>query len=367
MRVILYQAHQNVVGGVETFNINFCKRMSKHYNILFVCDSGDPEKLREIKKYVDVVVYDEQFFEADIVIYSSAWGKRPEEHFKAKKYVQMVHADFNGLEKHWNFNYKKTPKVTEHWGGGETIARTFKERYGEDCKVVPYLLDDTIKPERVLRLITLSRIAKEKGFLRVVKLAKLLKENGKPFNWDIWGGGLDQGYVNNIKNQLKDIPEVSFRGEGKNLHSFVADADYLVQLSDTEGYSFSMYEALSLNTPVIATDFPNALEQVTDGKNGYIVDMNLDCVDKKFLNKLYSKIPEFEFKVRATEEDWIKVIGKPSKKDKVKIKNPPLIPVLCTKSYTDLLLQRRVVRGEIIKVSRFRANHLKGLGLINII
>src|SRR5690606_8045250 len=119
------------------------------------------------------------------------------------------------IEKHWNFKYQRLEEVSEHWAGGENIAKTFEERYGEKCKVIHYLLDDEVKPERVLRLITTSRIGKEKGFSRIVKMALKLKESGIPFDWNIYGDGLDKAYVNRIKNQLKGVQQVVFRGNGK--------------------------------------------------------------------------------------------------------------------------------------------------------
>lgn len=358
MRIILYQAYQSKVGGVESFNLNFCKRLSKHYDITFVCDGGDSGELAKIEKYVKVVLFEGQKFETDLCIFSSAWGKRPVEFIKAKKYVQMVHADFNGLEKHWSFLYQKLPQVSEHWGGGENIARTFKERYGEDCKVIHYLLDDEIKAKRVLRLITTSRIGKEKGFNRIVKMAHILKENGVIFDWNIYGDGLDSGYVNNIKNRLSDVQEVVFRGNGKDLHHMVADADYLVQLSDTEGWCFAIMESLAMGTPVIATDFVNAKEQITEGKNGYIVDMDLKNFDKKFIRKMCNKIPSFVYDPVGKEEDWIKMIGKVGKEKKTKIIQPKTVQVKIIKTYYDILLKKNVLKNTVIEVSKHRGKEL---------
>lgn len=365
MRIILYQANQTRCGGVEQFNYTFCQRLSKYYDITFLCDAGDPEQLARIAKYVPVVVFDDQYFETDICIFSSAWGKRPVKNIEAKRYIQMVHADFRGLEKFWAFKYDKLEEVTEHLGGGQVISETFKERFGWDCGVVHYMLDNTVKVQPVLHLITTSRIGKEKGFERMVKMARILKEKGKKFTWDVWGDGHDEGYVNRIKRQLEKVPEVSFHGYGTDLYSYVADSDYLVQLSDTEGYAFSIHEALSMNTPVIATDFPNAREQITDGKNGYIVDFELENFDDRFIEKLYNKIPTFEFKEIGTEEEWIKVLGKPDgKTKKTIIKQPPKTMVKCIKTYQDILLQKRVLKGEIYEVSRNRCDTLTNLGIV---
>jgi glycosyltransferase involved in cell wall biosynthesis len=41
-----------------------------------------------------------------------------------------------------------------------------------------------------------------------------------------------------------------------DIRDYIADADYLVQLSDTEAWSYSVLESLSLGTPVITTPIP---------------------------------------------------------------------------------------------------------------
>jgi hypothetical protein len=38
-----------------------------------------------------------------------------------------------------------------------------------------------------------------------------------------------------------------------NIRNYIADADYTVQLSDTEAYCYTMIESLLLKTPVIVT------------------------------------------------------------------------------------------------------------------
>lgn len=371
MRIILYQAKQWEVGGIETFNLNFCKRLGKYYDILFLCDEIEPKAFERLSQYVKVAKFEEQYFETDVCIFSSAWGSRPVEYIKADRYIQMVHADYSGIQKHWNFNYKKLDEVTEHIGGGENIAKTFKECTGYDCKVIPYLLDDEVEIKPVLHLISTTRIGKEKGMERMVIMAKKLKELGYKFNWDVWGDSFDDGYVKRIRKMVESVPELSFRGAGRDLASYVADADYLVQLSDTEGYCFAMYEALSYNTPVIATDFPNAHEQIGKDK-GYILPFELftqgtDKEWKVLFEKLYKKIPKFEFEPLVTEEDWIKELGETGKRRKVKVTEPVKNMVKCIRGYNDIQLARRIKQGEVFEVSKTRAKYLQSLKLVNIL
>lgn len=370
MRILLYQARQNKTGGVEVFNYNFCKRLRKYYDITFLCDSADPDQFDKISELVPAYIFDDQYFETDICIYSSAWGIRPEDHIKAKRYIQMVHADFRGIEEHWNFKYKKTPKTKEHIGGGENIAKTFMDKYGYECKVVHYLLDDEVKIKPVLKLITTSRIAKEKGFKRVVKFAKALKASGRKFNWDIWGDGYDEGYVARVEKALRNVPEVSFRGRGDDLYSYVAQADYSVQLSDTEGWAFSIMESLSVGTPVIATAFPNAYEQIEDGKTGHILpfelfETNLQEDYEKVFKLLDKGLPRVKYEPVGSEEAWVKALGKPDKKHKkVKVVIPEKVRVKCIKKYFDVMLQKKIFKDKIFEVSQLRAKELQLKGLV---
>lgn len=367
MHIILAHAKQWHLGGIETFNYNFCKRLSKYYDITFLCDEIEPKAYEKMSQWVDIeIVDDSKVYTCDLCIFSACWGKRPVKQIEAKKYVQMVHADYGEIAKFTNsFAYKKLDEVSEHWGGGKAICNSFYEytkgRYGK-CKQIGYLLDDDVKTSRVLRLISTTRIGKEKGFHRMLALARELKNRNIKFLWDIWGDGFDDKFVEQTINSFKDIKEVCFRDYGTDLASYVKDADYLVQLSDTEGYCLAMYEALSLNVPVIATDFPNAREQIEDGKNGYILPLDVANYGD-YIDKIYKEIPKFKFEPIASEEEWIKFIGKPGKTKKRSRKNK-LIMVKCIKPYRDMALDRRVSYGEVLKVLPARANTLVGMGLV---
>ena len=365
MRIILHQTEQWRMGGIEKFNLNFCKRLCKYYDITFLYNSGDPRQIAELSKYVKTVRFDNQVFETDLVIFSSVYGFRPEDNINADKCVQMIHADFLGMDQTWKFVLKPLKKVDEYWTGGENMAKTFEEKFGIKCKIIPYLLDDEVKVEKVLHLISTTRFAKEKGMDRMIQMAKMLDQYGRKWNWDIWGDGFDPAFNAKFKKGMEDFQEVSFRGLGYNLASNVAEADYLVQLSNTEGYAFAIAEALQLETPVISTNFANAYEQITDGVNGYIVKMDLSDLS---IEKIYNNIPYFHYKEISTEQDWINVIGKPDgKRKKTKIITPKQSKVKCIKKYFDVKLQSRVKRDKIYDVEVNRAKELENKGLVMIL
>lgn len=326
-KLLLYSAQQNKIGGIERQNINFCKRMSKYYDITFVYDYADSERLKDIKKYAKTEINDGRKFETDICLYGTSWGTIGNFQIKAKLYPQMIHADLTQYKESMFFTYNRRPMVTKHVSVGKNVANSLKKEYGYDSTVIYNLLDDDIKYEKhekksstdVLKIIVVSRISGEKGFERLIKTIEMLKKKGRKFVVDIYGDSYNNDYERFIKSQLKKYKEVVFHGSKWTLTQEMHDADYLFQLSDTEGMPYSPREALQVGTPVVLTDFPSAHEIVEDGVNGYILDMNLNNLD---IDKLYNNIPiNFEYKEESTEQDWLKFLEyNPNEKFRVKNK-----------------------------------------------
>jgi len=147
----------------------------------------------------------------------------------------------------------------------------------------------------MLKLITLSRISKEKGFERMVKLANLIPV---PFTWDVYGN-TSGAYAKSIIPQFPE--QVHFKGFDQNAKDYIKDYDYLVQLSDTEGCPYVILEALQAKTPVITTNYPSAKELVTQGVTGHILDMEL--TNWKII--LNNKIKITTFNPKSSVQDWI--------------------------------------------------------------
>src|SRR5690606_38454061 len=114
---------------------------------------------------------------------------------------------------------------------------------------------------------TISRISKEKGFERMLKMESLL--SGVDFIWHIYG----DTSTAHAKQIMRRFKKAEFKGVTDKPLELLKDFDYLVQLSDTEGFPYSIYEALSVKKPVIATNFPSVHELLKHGKNGYILNM----------------------------------------------------------------------------------------------
>lgn len=153
------------------------------------------------------------------------------------------------------------------------IKELSKEKIEED------VFDDSEK----LKLVTVSRLSKGKGFERVFKFVEMLRTNNINFEYVVIGKGRAEEI--RIKNMFQDIEEVKFIGYRENPYPYIKRADYLVQLSDFETWGNVITEAKCLNIPVIVTNFEAAYEQVIDDYNGIIIDLN-ETDYKKYLTRI---------------------------------------------------------------------------------
>ena len=156
----------------------------------------------------------------------------------------------------------------------------------------------------------------------MLKLAQELKKSNIKFRWTIFTD------LNLYNKKPFDIEEVVYMKPSHNFMDYIAEADYGVQLSDTEGYSYFINECLQYGTPVICTNFPSVYESVEEGKNGYILDMDLKNLDIK---KIVDNIPkDFKYEEKGKEEDWIKLLNK-----KVERKNNDMYKIIAKQNYKD--------------------------------
>ena len=324
MKLILYHNNLLKFGGVDTFVYNFVKKMNKYFDILFLYTTADKNNLERIKKYVKTEQYSkDKKYICDICICASAWGQYPDSVIaKSGRYIQMVHADYIKA-KEIGFIYNKWHKTTEHIGVSNYVCKVFKQLYPkENITRIYNILDEAQETKPILKLISATRVSKEKGYERMLKLAQELKKANIRFRWTIFTD------LNLYNQKPFDLEEIVYMKPSHDFFDYIKEADYGVQLSDTEGYSYFINECLQYGTPVICTNFPSAYESVENEKNGYILDMSLSNLD---INKIINNIPKnFLYKEKCSEKDWIALINK-----KVERKKKNMYKIIAKQDYTD--------------------------------
>jgi glycosyltransferase involved in cell wall biosynthesis len=302
MKVAIYHSSIIHIGGIETFLYIFCQRMSVFLDLTLYYDNADFDQLLRYSEYVDCIKVNKEI-KADVIILASAWGKTPK--LIAPKIIQMIHANLKIYKELNIFNY--TPNENyQHVCVSQSVANALKELHDIDSTVI-YNLTAKHKPtekkkNEILTLITACRLSKEKGIERCVEFAKKIKV---PYIWHMYCDTPSSSYKGDVIKSAKGTNMI-WPGFKNPILPEIEKADYLVQLSTTEGYCYSIVEALQCRTPVIVTPFESAFEQIKHKKNGYIVDFELKNVN---FDEICNNIPILdEFKEKSSEKDWLKLL-----------------------------------------------------------
>ena len=292
MRITLFASGINHIGGVETFLYNFCKHFDD-VTVLFV--KAHPSQLIKLSKVANLKHFDRWTeHETDVAIFATTWYAHPDfMRIKAKTYLQMIHADLEYFKTKFNYNYTCYANTHAYIAVSEVAKKSFEKLHNKKAHVISNLIDPVRYPRQtndVLTFITVSRYSGEKGFNRMIKMAEFLQDR-VPFKWIVYSNGFNH-------------PLFECHAAKHDVIHEIAKADFLVQLSDSEGNPYCVQEALSQGTPVILTDFPSAHDFVTDGDNGWIVSMDLSDIEKILLPLTNKR----KFKPASSGKDWLKII-----------------------------------------------------------
>lgn len=343
-QVVIYCANMQKIGGIETWLYYWCQNMYKLYDIMVVfSDNMDGRQIQRLSEIVQVMKLNNRLIECDTLINSRITDKIPEQ-IKAKKIIQMVHGCYSAL-----FCCDIQPERDKVVFVSQACADTFKNV--DNYEVIHNFTLPKQKTNKCLFLITASRFTREKGGERMVKLANALRNAGIDFIWFVFS----HQDTRLVEGMVK-LPETL------NIKEYISKCDYLVQLSDSEGFGYSIVEALEMGVPVITTPIDVLKEfYFNDGEDGYIVPFDMeDIKPERFLD-----IPQYPQYRGTKNEDikkqWKKLLGnsKPTG-DYLKVGN--MVKVEIIESYSDMELNRNMNVGEVITMRRARANLIVGCG-----
>lgn len=132
----------------------------------------------------------------------------------------------------------------------------------------------TLKEEKPIRLGFAGRVnAKQKRMDLVPVLVNKLQELGVNYYFEIAGEG---DYAQRLRDfaagsKLEQRVRLVGRLDRKAVEEFWKDKDICLSLSDYEGRSISIMEAMANGAVPIVTETSGVHEDITDGENGYIV------------------------------------------------------------------------------------------------
>lgn len=345
--VVLYINSIQAIGGIGTFAYNFCEKMRKYYDITYVVNNAPDSHIMRMSQVATVIRNQpKRQIICDTLIMLRILDRQPANIIHNKS-IQMCHACRTNPGWH-------IPQDSDYI---VNVSETSKKSFGEDAKDA-HVIHNLIKErhKKTLLLISATRIpAPDKGDneKRMFRLAKMLNDAGIPFQWL----NFSEGTIPNAPRGFHNL------GPEFDIDDFFPKADYVVQLSTSEAWSYTVLEALTQNVPVICTEFPSAYEMgIEDGKNGYILPYDMDFDVRKLLD-----VPKFTYTYDNDRivRQWKELIARklPAKKKQ----NNAFAKVRVVTKYRDIRLNELLNEGEERIMYKSRAEELKEKGLVMII
>lgn len=135
-------------------------------------------------------------------------------------------------------------------------------------------------------LVTVARVSSPKNYLLAVETASALRFKGIDFHWLFVGDGPDMPKVKSRIDELKLNDIVIPLGLRTNPYPYMKACDVYVQTSRFEGFGLTVGEAKILHKPIVSTNFTVVTNQLIDGKNGLIAEMNPESLSTAIIKML---------------------------------------------------------------------------------
>lgn len=353
-QIVIWTSYTMEIGGIETFIRSYVEMMHDEYDITVLYDSIGTTQLvklskmvRCVKNNINIPVY------CDTLIINRIIDSIPS-NIHYERSVQMVHCLKSG-----SLHIPKERDLIVN------VSQASKDSFGEEAKdavVIHNPIDTSENTEKCLLLVSALRVDAGDKFgndKRCVQFAQRLTELKIPFIWVYFGD----------KAMLRAPSELSYGGLKENMKPYLDKADYLVQLSGAEAYSYSLLESLVSNTPVIVTPLEQNKDMgIEDGKNGYVFPFDASEWTDDMMKRIV-QIPQFKYEYEKENENikkaWMKILGKPKKKSDYK----PIEELIVTvkREYFDIKMQKAMRAKEIAFMSPDRAYDLRDKGFVEII
>ncbi|HBE81132.1 MAG TPA: glycosyltransferase [Firmicutes bacterium] len=215
------------------------------------------------------------------------------EKITCKNKIAWIHSDYNSLkydrwvDKQYFGNFKYIVSISDE------CVNVLKENFPEFINkfiCIPNLTASSVIKRMALEyepleydkskciILSVGRLAPEKGYDLGIAAAKILLEKGYQFKWYIVGAGQLEKELNTLvhRNKLGDV--VQFLGAKINPYPYIQHCDIFLQPSRCEGKSVVIDEAKILAKPIVVTRYRTIVDQIIDGEEGIIAELTIESI-----------------------------------------------------------------------------------------
>lgn len=159
-----------------------------------------------------------------------------------------------------------------------------------------------------ISILTVGRLSHEKGVLKIPTVLQMLQAHGEHVIWYIIGDGPERKRIQDLSIKLHVEDMIAFLGLKSNPYPYMKNCDIYVQPSDYEGYCISLAEARILAKPIVTCRFAGAEEQICNGKNGFVTDMQAKDIFESISRLIHDENLRTAFS-KQLADDW-EICGK---------------------------------------------------------
>lgn len=281
------------VGGVGTWFYYVLPDLHKYHDVVLFYDKADTKQLKRLN---DIGITTKQLSRRPSTVFDilfRGYDKDPD--IDAKHYVHTLHACVSECD----FLFSIHGRIDSFLAVSEEAKSSFKKLYPNEKRpiyVVPnYVPVVPISPtkrfDNEIKMVVASRLTPEKGLRHLFNIVKILDERNINYQIDLF----------TIFQKIPHLDNGKVKFYLPRLDIDFSKYHYLIQLSDSEAYCYTVHEALSVGTAVIVNNLPVFNGIVKHGYNGYIYP-NLDNIND---------IPvRFNYKPTGSIEIWLNYLKK---------------------------------------------------------
>ena len=319
-RVSLYTLHLGF-GGTERSTVDIANMLSKKYNVhiisLYKVNEQIPYRLNdnvkviylsnnrpkkeELKKYLKSfklikackiliescdLLYKKYILTKNLISYDNSkyvistrdtFSKILSKNGRVNAYKVGIEHNYDISEEHINFINNNLVNLDKYVVVSKTAASIYKKYINNiDIEYIPNCVnyEYNVKSSLEKRLITVGRLEKEKGYLDLIDVFKLVHEKDSEIKLDIFGDGKEKAKIKKKISEYELDKYITMHGfkDQKEISRYYKKAGLFVMCSIKESFGIVLIESMKCGVPAIAfKNITGAKEIIKNGKNGFLI------------------------------------------------------------------------------------------------
>lgn len=151
------------------------------------------------------------------------------------------------------------------------------------CQMKDEAVPNGVFSEKEFKICGVGKIAPSKGFMKLARIHKRLRENNYPVHTYLLGEGIEKPAIKSYIMQQGLQDTFTFLGYQTNPYKYVEKCDVFVCTSESEGFSTAATEAVIVNTPIITTPVSGMKELLGDDPCGIISGFDEEDIYQELL------------------------------------------------------------------------------------